>query len=291
MLRFYSEESLYNWIDKTLKTWVNDQANKYTTFKEMGNNIKDVFPNIKEKNQALKCLRSFTIVALHSAYIKGILDAGMLYMTHNGKDIVTVINNIYDTVIRGRFEDNIEIYRKIWDEKHTNHETNKYIFSNSVTKKSLFACYDTDFESDIISYLGKIFSNLIMFDYEKLNEDSDYSINFLKYDHKKGYFENDKKGIIWKKLDLCITNNTPFGISYHEYYHTNNKYNIDNVLFFFINIAYKMFFDPAIKYLIGLDRQWKSKDFTRELIKLTDIFYKSFRNMRVVLESKKKIRL
>lgn len=286
MFVFSDEETLYKSIDACVKDWVRSNYDRYDTFEEMerdfSNHIKEVFPSGIDENMLSLSFQSFKNTAQHSTLVKIILDQVLeKYETSN---VTGIVYALYKEFAVTRFIFNSEIFERVWNEKHTNHETNKKLFSNSLGKESPFARYDL--ESDIMSYLAKRFSNRDISDYKMLNWSAKHHVELLKYDRDNGYFDYGETDLIWKRLVTCLRNESLFGIPFGKYsQYVKDERTLDNVLFFYNGMAYQMFFAPAIEYLLGSKRGWATKDFSSELIELTGSFYKAFKLTRVWLDS------
>lgn len=286
MFVFSSEDTLYNSIDACVKDWVRSNYDRYDTFEDMKkdfrNHIKEVFPSGIDENMLSLSFQSFKNTARHSQTVEILLD--QVLEKYEASDVTGIVYALYKKFAVDRLIFNRKEFERVWNEKHTNHETNKKLFSNSLGKESPFTRHDL--ESDIMSYLAKRFSNRDMSDYRKLNWDSKYHVELLKYDRDNGYFDYGETDLIWKRLVTCLRNKSLFGIPFGKYsQYVKDERTLDNVLFFYNGMAYQMFFAPAIEYLLGSKRGWATKDFSSELIKLANSFYNASKLTRVWLDS------
>ncbi|QHJ77633.1 MAG: hypothetical protein [Bacteriophage sp.] len=286
MFVFSDENTLYNSIDACVKDWVRSNYDRYDTFKDMSkdfsSHIKEVFPSGIDENMLSLSFQSFKNTARHSTLVKIILD--QVLEKYETSDVTGIVYALYKEFAVTRFIFNSEIFERVWNEKHTNHETNRKLFSNSLGKESPFTRYDL--ESDIMSYLAKRFSNRDISDYKMLNWSAKHHVELLKYDRDNGYFDYGETDLLWKRLVTCLENESPFGIPFGKYSeYVKDERTLDNVLFFYNGMAYQMFFGPGIEYLLGSKRGWETKDFSSELIELTGCFYKAFKLTGVWLDS------
>lgn len=285
MFVFSDEDTLYNSIDACVKDWVRSNYDRYDTFEDMSkdfsSHIKEVFPSGIDENMLSLSFQSFKNTARHSTLVKIILD--QVLEKYETSDVTGIVYALYKEFAVTRFIFNSEIFERVWNEKHTNHETNRMIFSNSLGKESPFTRHDL--ESDIMSYLGRRFSDRDMMVYKKLVWLANYHVELLKYDRDNRYFDYGETDLIWKRLVTCLRNESLFGIPFGKYsQYVKDERTLDNVLFFYNGMAYQMFFAPAIEYLLGSKREWTTKDFSSELIELTGSFYKAFKLTRVWLD-------
>ena len=285
MFVFSDEETLYKSIDACLKDWIRGNYDRYDTFEEMekdfGNHIKDLFPSGIDENMFSLAFQSFSNTARHSTLVKIILD--QVLEKYETSDVTGIVYALYKEFAVSRLIFNRKEFERVWNEKHTNHETNRKLFSNSLGKESPFTRYD--FESDIMSYLGRRFSDRDMMVYKKLVWLANYHVELLKYDRDNRYFDYGETDLIWKRLVTCLRNESLFGIPFGKYsQYVKDERTLDNVLFFYNGMAYQMFFAPAIEYLLGSKRGWETKDFSSELIKLANSFYNASKLTRVWLD-------
>lgn len=288
MFVFSDEDTLYNSINACLKDWIRNNYDRYDTFDEMekdfGNHVKDLFPSGIDENMFSLALQSFRNTAQHSTLVKTILE--QVLERYKADDVTGIVYALYKEFAVSRLIFNRKEFERVWNEKHTNHETNRVLFSNSLGKESPFTRYDL--ESDIMSYLAKRFSNRDMSDYKKLDWIAKHHVELLKYDRDNGYFDYGETDLIWKRLVTCLRNESLFGIPFGKYsQYVKDERTLDNVLFFYNGMAYQMFFAPAIEYLLGSRKGWATKDFSSELIELTGSFYKAFKLTRVWLDPNK----
>lgn len=187
MFVFSDEETLYNSINACLKDWIRNNYDRYDTFEEMekdfGNHVKDLFPSGIDENMFSLALQSFRNTAKHSRSVKIALDN--VLERYKADDVVRIVYALYKDYADTSLIFNRKEFERVWNEKHTNHETNKKLFSNSLGKESPFTRHDL--ESDIMSYLAKRFSNRDMLDYERLNWIAKHHVELLKYDRDNGY--------------------------------------------------------------------------------------------------------
>ncbi len=289
MFVFSDENTLYKSIDACLKDWIRNNYDRYDTFEDMRkdfrNHIKEVFPSGIDENLLSLAFQSFRNTARHSLSVEVVLD--QVLEKYEASDVTGIVYALYKEFVSTRFIFNRQEFERVWDEKRTNHETNRNLFSNSLGKESPFTRYDL--ESDIMSYLAKRFSGRDMLDYKKLDWLANYHVEFLKYDRDNGYFDYGETDLIWKRLVTCLKNESLFDVPFGKYsQYVKDERTLDNVLFFYNGMAYQMFFAPAIGYLLGSKREWTTKDFTNELIELTGCFYKAFKFTRVWLDSNKR---
>lgn len=285
MFVFSDEDTLYNSINACLKDWIRNNYDRYDTFDEMekdfGNHIKDLFPSGIDENMFSLALQSFRNTAKHSRSVKIALDN--VLERYKADDVVRIVYALYKDYADTSLIFNRKEFERVWNEKHTNHETNKKLFSNSLGKESPFTRHDL--ESDIMSYLAKRFSNRDISDYKMLNWNAKHHVELLKYDRDNGYFDYGETDLIWKRLVTCLRNESLFGIPFDKYsQYVKDERTLDNVLFFYNGMAYQMFFAPAIEYLLGSKRGWETKDFSSELIKLANSFYNASKLTRVWLD-------